>query len=57
MSAFIARAIIKAGQVSEEAGQNKYRAYFVRTHIYEAWRADTETILVTEGYGNLIVAE
>ena len=57
MSTFIAKQIIKAGKVSEEKGIAKYKAYFVNTRIYEDWRADVDTILETEGYGNLIVAE
>ena len=42
---------------SIEAGQNKYRAYFVKTKLYEKWRNDVETILITDGYEECIVTE
>lgn len=57
MSTFIAKQIIKQAQKSLEAGQNKYRAYFVKTKIYEDWRADVDSILTVEGYEDCIVAE
>ena len=41
---------------SVEAGQNKYRAYFVRIKIYEKWREEVESILVTDGYEECIVS-
>lgn len=56
MSTFIANMIIKAAKTSEEAGRAKYKAYFINTRLYENWRQDTDTILETEGYGNVIVA-
>ena len=55
MAPFIAKMIIKAANVSEEAGQAKYRAYFVNTAIYAMYQADVNTILETEGYGTCIV--
>lgn len=57
MTTFIARMIIKARQRSLEAGQAKYRAYFVRTHIYADYKADVDTILTTDGYADVIVTE
>lgn len=57
MSAFIARMIIKARAKSLEAGQAKYRAYFVNTHLYADYKADTDTILTTDGYADCIVVE
>lgn len=57
MSAFIARMIIKARQKSLEQGQAKYRAYFINTHLYADYKADTDTILTTDGYADVIVVE
>lgn len=55
MTTFIARMIIKARQKGLEAGQAKYAAYFVNTHIYADYKADVDTILTTDGYGDAIV--
>ena len=57
MAPFIARMIIKAANVSLEAGQAKYRAYFIRTQLYAAYKADVDTILTTDGYADVIVVE
>lgn len=57
MSAFIARMIIKAADKSLEAGQAKYRAYFVKTKIYANYKDDVDTILRTDGYEAVIVTE
>lgn len=57
MSTFIANAIIKAAKKSEEKGKEKYGAYFVKTHIYEEWRKEVDSILETEGYKECIVVE
>ena len=57
MSAFIARMIIKAADKSLEAGQVKYRAYFVKTKIYANYKDDVDTILRTDGYEDVIVTE
>ncbi len=54
MSTFIANQIIKQARISIEHGQEKYKAYFVNTNLYEAWRADTEAILEAEGYMEVI---
>lgn len=55
MTTFIARMIIKEADKNVEAGQKKYRAYFVRTSLYKVWREDVDTILKTDGYGEIIV--
>ena len=55
MAPFIARMIIKAANKSLEQGQAKYRAYFVKTHIYADYHADVDTILTTDGYEDCIV--
>ena len=58
MSAFVARMVMKAyDEGGLEAGQNKYRAYYVKTNLYLKWKADTDTILEAEGYGDCIVTE
>lgn len=49
MTTFIARMIMK------EAGQKKYRAYFVKTKLYKNWKEDVDTILITDGYDDVIV--
>lgn len=57
MSTFIAKMIIKAADTSLEAGQTKYRAYFVKTLIYIKYKEDVDTILRTDGYEDVIVSE
>lgn len=56
-STFIASMIMKQADISEEKGQAKYRAYFVKTTLYLKWKEDVDTILETEGYENCIVTE
>lgn len=56
MSTFIAKRIMEQADKSVEAGQNKYRAYFVKIKIYEKWREEVESILVTDGYEECIVS-
>lgn len=55
MSTFIANQIIKQAKKSITAGQEKYKAYFIKTKIYEDWRADVDSILTVEGYEDCIV--
>lgn len=55
MTTFIARRIMEQADKNLEAGQNKYRAYFVKVKIYEKWRNDVESILITDGYEGCIV--
>lgn len=57
MSTFIARMIMTQADKNLEAGQDKYRAYFVKVKIYEKWRSDVEAILITDGYEDCIVSE
>lgn len=57
MATFIANRIIAARQISLEAGQQKYRVYFINTGIYAAYKADVDTILTTDGYGDCIVTQ
>lgn len=55
MTTFIARMIVKEADKSIEAGQKKYRAYFVNTKLYKNWKEDVDTILITDGYEDVIV--
>ena len=57
MAPFIALMIMQSADRSLEAGQDKYRAYFINTKIYERFRSDAEAILQAEGYGDCIVTE
>lgn len=60
MSRFIAMVIERAADVSLEKGQEKYRAYFINTNIYSKYKADVDTILMTDPnplYAQCIVAE
>jgi hypothetical protein len=57
MVTFIARMIKKQADISTERGQAKYRAYFVKTKLYENYREDVEVILRTDGYEDCIVTE
>lgn len=57
MNTFIARMIMAQADKNLKAGQDKYRAYFVLTKLYEKWRNDVETILITDGYEECIVSE
>lgn len=56
MTTFIARMISKQADISEEKGIAKYKAYFIKTRIYARYRDDVDTILRTDGYENVIVA-
>ena len=55
MTTFIARMIMREADKSIEAGQKKYRAYFIKTSLYKNWKEDVDTILITDGYEDVIV--
>ena len=55
MVTFMARRIIEEAEKSVEAGQKKYRAYFVKTRLYKRWKDDVDTVLKTDGYDEVIV--
>ena len=57
MSTFIATMIMEQADISEKKGQDKYRAYFVKTPLYLKWKDEVDTILETDGYGYCIVTE
>lgn len=55
MVTFIASKIMEEADKSTEAGQKKYRAYFVKTRLYKRWKDNVDTILKTDGYDEVIV--
>ena len=55
MVTFIALAIEQSRKISLEAGQAKYRAYFINTTRYAAFKTDVDEILTLDGYGDCIV--
>lgn len=55
MTTFIASRIMEEADKSVEAGQKKYRAYFVKTRLYKRWKDNVDTILKTDGYEDVIV--
>ena len=57
MSRFIAMVIERAADVSLEKGQEKYRAYFIKTSLYTPYKADADALLSAEGYADVIVSE
>lgn len=57
MNTFIAGRIILEADKSSKQGQDKYRAYFINTHLYRKYQPDIDTILRTDGYGDVIVSE
>lgn len=57
MSSFIAQQIIKQAKISIEKGQNKYRAYFIKTSIYLDWKEEVDSILELDGYAECIINE
>ena len=57
MSRFIAMVIERAADVSLEKGQEKYRAYFIKTSLYTPYKTDVDTLLIAEGFADVIVSE
>ena len=57
MSAFIAKRIMMEADISTEKGIEKYKAYFVKTRLYKNYRDDVDTILRTDDYDSVIVAD
>ena len=55
--AFIVKQIEKARKISVEAGQAKYRAYFINTSRNASLKEDTEQMLIADGFGDCIVEE
>ena len=42
MTTFIASRIMEEADKSVEAGQKKYRAYFVKTRLYKRWKDNVD---------------
>lgn len=57
MVEFIASRIEMQAETSTAKGIKKYKAYFVNTKIYKAYRDDVDTILRTDGYEDVIVED
>ena len=57
MVTFIAGRIELARETSLEAGQEKYRAYFVNTSLYLKWKGEVDAILMQDEHGDCIVTE
>lgn len=55
MVAFIARKIEEKAEISIPGGQDKYRAYFVRTDKYRKYQSEVDTILDVDGFAEVIV--
>jgi len=55
MDTFITGRIEEAAKISLADGQNKYRAYFIKTNLYESRRANVDAMLLQDGFGNCIV--
>lgn len=56
MSAFIANNIMGIfDSQGLTAAQAQFRAWFITTLIYARYKANTDTILTTDGYGECIV--
>ena len=55
MAPFIAMMVLRARETSLEAGQTRYKAYFVKTAIYLQFKADVDAILYAEGKEDCIV--
>ncbi len=54
---YVTRRIEQQADISLEKGQAKYRAYFVKIHLYERYRVAVEMRLQEDGYGDCIVTE
>lgn len=57
MATFIAKMIRTQADIELEKGQDKYRAYFIKTELYTKWQEDVDAILNEQGYEKCIVTE
>lgn len=55
--AFIVKQIEKARKISLEAGQAKYRAYFINTSKNASLKEATDQMLIADGFSDCIVEE
>ena len=53
--AFIVKQIEKARKISMDAGQAKYRAYFINTSRNASLKEATDQMLIADGFGDCIV--
>lgn len=56
MITFIAGRIEEEARKSIEQGQEKYRAYFVRTSLYLKYKPEVDAILIQDGFSEVIVS-
>lgn len=52
METFIASMIMKAADISQETGREKYRSYFLKTKLYARYQESVDTILSTTSGGD-----
>lgn len=57
MDKFISRMIKDSVKESIEAGQNKYRAYFINTRLYIKHQAKVDKKLIADGFKEVIVTK
>lgn len=57
MEKFIRSRIEDQADKSEEAGIEKYKAYFVHTRMWKKYRAKVNELLKEDGYENVIVTD
>ena len=57
MDKFISRMIEESVKESIEAGQNKYRAYFINTKLYAKHQAKVDKKLIADGFKEVIVTK
>ena len=57
MEDFIKRVIVDASKESIEAGQEKYRKYFIYTKIYKRYKTKVDAELIKDNHENLIVTK
>ena len=57
MERFIKTMIESASKTSIEEGQGKYRKYFIYTKIYKKYKEKVDSLLIADGYEEVIVTE
>lgn len=57
MDKFISRMIEESVKESLEAGQNKYRAYFINTILYAKYQEKVDKKLIADGFKEVIVTK
>lgn len=54
---FIVRMIKNQTKISKKKGIEKYKAYFVKTKLYQNYRDAVDELLRTDGYEDIIVTD